>query len=422
MKKMYILRYIFAALVAVITLGGCEKKPVCPGGPGCEPAEGSHTFIMYAVADNNLWRFLRGNINMAMTAVAEGLPGNSRVVVYYDGLTDYNGNRKTLLTEIVKEGSTAVERVLKTYGEQNSVDPAVMNSVLEDIAYFAPAEVYGISFLGHGTGWFPPELNNLKQPMSGDPAVPEHDLRRRENSLTRAYGPDGTVYMSSEDLVSGLAAIDFDYIIFDVCFMSSVELLYDLRNSASYIMASPAEVMGNGIPYHKLLPVLFNRAYRIDQRLSSAVDAVTNHYLTVESTKSAAFTVVATAALPTLAESVRNIFASAPRNPRLEEIQSLELLSPNHAFFDLKDYMKNITSDAGTEANLAYAEFEKALSEAVLAERHTPEIYSALGTGFSGGFFNAGKVCGLSSYIPRDYLPVTQAAYYETEWGKYIRP
>lgn len=409
------------AVVAALTLSGCEKEPVCPGGPGCEPAEGSHTFIMYAVADNNLWRFLRGNINMAMTAVAKGIPENSRVLVYYDGKTDYTGNRKTTLTEIVSEGNAVVEKVLKTYDEQNSVDPAVMNRVLEDAAYFAPAEVYGISLLAHGTGWFPPELNNLKQPMSGD-VVLEHDLRRRENSLTRAYGPDNTAYMSSKDLIQGLSAIDLDYIIFDVCFMASVELLYDLRNNAPYIMASPVEVMGNGIPYHKLIPVLFNRSYRIDQRLSSAVNTITDHYLTVETTHSASFTVIATVALPALADAVRDIFATDPSEPELGEIQSLEVLSPNHAFFDLKDYMKNITADAGAEAQRAYAAFEKALSDVIVAERHTPEIYSALGTGLSGGFFDATNVCGISSYIPRDYLPVTQKAYYETEWGSYIRP
>lgn len=414
-------RNIIVLLLSLTLLAGCEKEPACPGGPGCEPTEGSHTFVMYAVGNNNLWRFLRGNINMAIEAVAKGIPANSRVLVYYDGPLDYLGNSRTALTEIVREGNGAVERVLKTYDEQNSADPAVMNAVWEDVEYFAPAEVYGAAFLGHGTGWFPPELNNLKQPRSGS-NVPEHDLRRPENSLTRAYGPDGTVYMSTEDMARGLAPIHFDYLIFDVCFMASAEFLYELRDNADYIVASPAEVMGNGIPYHKLIPVILNRSYGMERRLANAVNTIVGHYMEAESYKSASFTVVATAALPALADAVKGVFASAPDEPRLEEIQSLEVLAANHAFFDLKDYMQNITSGAGAESKAAYSVFETALANVIVAERHTPTIYSALGAGLTGGFFDASKVSGISSYIPRDYLPVTRAAYYATSWGKYVRP
>lgn len=73
--------------------------------------------------------------------------------------------------------------------------------------------------------------------MSGEPYI-EHDLRRPDNALTRAYGPDGEEYMSAGDLAEGLSEIKFDYVIFDVCFMSSIELLYDLKDNARYILAS----------------------------------------------------------------------------------------------------------------------------------------------------------------------------------------
>ena len=35
--------------------------------------------------------------------------------------------------------------------------------------------------------------------MSGESYI-EHDLRRPDNALTRAYGPDGEEYMSAGDL------------------------------------------------------------------------------------------------------------------------------------------------------------------------------------------------------------------------------
>lgn len=190
------IRRTFLVVATAAAFVGCTKGPVCPGGPGCEPTEGSHTFLIYAVTNNNLWRYIRGNVNMAMEAVRAGLPADTRVLVYWDGLTNYTGESKTVLTEIVKENGEVIERVLKQYGEQDSTDPAVMKAVLQDVQYYAPAEVYGISLHGHGTGWFPPELNNLRQPMSGESYI-EHDLRRPDNALTRAYGPDGEEYMSA---------------------------------------------------------------------------------------------------------------------------------------------------------------------------------------------------------------------------------
>ena len=178
------IRRTFLVVATAAAFVGCTKGPVCPGGPGCEPTEGSHTFLIYAVTNNNLWRYIRGNVNMAMEAVRAGLPADTRVLVYWDGLTNYTGESKTVLTEIVKENGEVIERVLKQYGEQDSTDPAVMKAVLQDVQYYAPAEVYGISLHGHGTGWFPPELNNLRQPMSGEPYI-EHDLRRPDNGIWR---------------------------------------------------------------------------------------------------------------------------------------------------------------------------------------------------------------------------------------------
>ena len=73
------------------------------------------------------------------------------------------------------------------------------------------------------------------------------------------------------DISELAAAIDgsgvrFDYLLFDACFMSSVEALYDLRRAADYIVASPCEVMAHGFPYDTVIPSLFAddgaRSYR----------------------------------------------------------------------------------------------------------------------------------------------------------------
>lgn len=406
-----LVKNILLPVFAVFVMVGCEKETICPGGPGCEPTEDSHTFLMYMVAENNLSGLLRGNVNMAMFAVQKGLPANSRVLVYWDGYT------MTTLSEIIVKDGTAVEKVLKTYDKQNSVDPKVMNQVMEDVKYFAPAEVYGIAMGSHATGWFPPELNNLQQPR-GVAYAQEHNLMRPEGALTRAFGADGSNYMSIPDLAKGLSPIDFDYIITDACFMSSVEALYDLRNSADYMLSSPVEVMGAGIPYDEIVPVIFNRLYTLEQRLASVSSTVIDYYLR-QTYKSAAFTLIKTSEIGALADAAKAVYAAGLQDIDISRVQPLELLAPDHAFFDLKDYLSQATANGSAEAKAAFVNFDKALSKVILYESHTPTIYSALGR---GGTFNAERFCGMSTYIPREKFPVTRAKYFETEWARYTQP
>lgn len=45
-------------------------------------------------------------------------------------------------------------------------------------------------------------------------------------------------------------------LVFDTCFMSSIEVLYEMRNSFDYIVSSPTEVLATGFPYKKKVSYL----------------------------------------------------------------------------------------------------------------------------------------------------------------------
>ena len=40
-----------------------------------------------------------------------------------------------------------------------------------------------------------------------------------------------------------------EYILFDDCYMSSIEVAYELKDVADYLIASTCEVMAYGMPY-----------------------------------------------------------------------------------------------------------------------------------------------------------------------------
>ena len=47
--------------------------------------------------------------------------------------------------------------------------------------------------------------------------------------------------------------MSMNYILFDDCYMSTVEVAYDLREVTNYLIASTSEMMAYGMPYHKIL-------------------------------------------------------------------------------------------------------------------------------------------------------------------------
>ena len=82
--------------------------------------------------------------------------------------------------------------------------------------------------------------------------------------------------MNIEDLVTILSADavpHFDFVLFDACFMQSIEVAYALRNFTDYYIGSPTEIPGPGARYDVLVPALFsdgevalNIQYELDRR------------------------------------------------------------------------------------------------------------------------------------------------------------
>ncbi len=202
--------------------------------------------------------------------------------------------------------------------------------------------------------------------------------------------------------------------------MSSVELLYDLRDVTDYIVASPTEIMIAGMPYEKLIPEIFSTAenYDIKERLAKISDIFVEYYESGEAYpndehKSATIAVTETSKIDALAAAVRDVFQAGVTEPNIADIQYLEKLY-NHAFFDLSDYIHNICND-----EVLLGRFDKALKDMTIFEDHTRFVFSGYG---GTGNFEAKNVCGISSYIPREQFPVTRQAYYDTAWAKFTQP
>jgi hypothetical protein len=223
--KLKHLLFIFCTIFAFCSCNK-EDEPVQP-----EENLSPRTVIMYLIADNSLDSDFIQNIY----DLEEGLSADTKlpqgtVVVYYDGKTSFAGNSVPMLIkyEVDANGKLTTKReVIKTYEEQNSCNPTVITQVLKDAVSLCPASSYALTIGSHAGGWLPTDYN------------------------TRWFGDDYGNRMDIPDLAEGIenSGIHFDYLLSDACLMSQIEVIYELRNAADYLILSPAEVMGHGFPY-----------------------------------------------------------------------------------------------------------------------------------------------------------------------------
>ena len=388
----------------LLLCAGCVKDELY-----VEPSK--RALVLYVVAHNNIENYLRRNIEETIAAVTPDFPSDGRVVVYYDGRSQTTGRDTVVLFEM-RRNYPYGGRLLKNYDQQNSVDPEVMQRVMGDIRSMVPSDRYGLVMSSHGLGWFHTDVEKVSDlyRMRRSGVSAEHRFVPMAGAEpTRWMGDDDGAHMSSGDLARGLSPIHFDFILLDACFMSSIEVLYDLRNSADYVIASPTEIMAQGFPYRHIVPMFFDGKSSLEDVCRTFVEYYDGGGSGTY--RSASVALVKMSALDALAESVRAVFAAGTDEADAGAIQPLESLA-NHAFFDLRAYIRDVCRDA-----TLYSAFEARLREVVVYESHTETIYSAY-----GGFFAAEDLCGISSYIPRATSPVNRARYYETAWAQYTRP
>ena len=426
-------------LLLLCSLVGCGSQEVVV----LNGSEVEHTLVMYLIANNNLETSIYKNALDAEDGMVGASP-STRLVIYLDKRDE------TVLYEVrylpYGDGDEHIRycKELKRYPEQTSTTPEVMRSVLEDVKRLAPSRSYGLVMSGHGTGWFPKPSSGTSYDQQKVAVRPEYEFNyERFMPETRAmgydlvmgedgkYGRTDESFISSAEILQGLSPIHFEYIIFDACFMSSVEFLYDLRHAADYIVASPVEILGVGLPYVEIVGSLMSRGHDV----RSIPDVVKEVYLRdniFTATKSLALAVIDCSQLEPLAEVVAEVYAAArvgdykntiAQKVDMEQMQVLDRMRPA-AFYDLEDYVCALAGEGALKE-----QFLEALNRAVVNVAHTDDIYSYgySPDGFSVGYdFIEQKVggvldlCGVSTYIPCRDLPITLSHYFATDWAKKI--
>lgn len=350
--------HLLISLILLLTLGSCHEEPEAP--KSCRS-----TLLVYMEARNDL---SSNAVKDLYEMMAAEIPADCRLLVY---CSTYDP--QPVLFEI-KNGN---KNQLKSWPEDSSaVDPKQMDEVIAEARRQAPSDEFGIVFWSHSSGW--------KQTMN----------------KARAFGLENNYrQMSITDLAEALTGKDIDYMIFDTCYMGCVEVAYELRLCADWMVASVCEVPLNGMPYDKVLPQLFDETESLPVRLSRVIDTTVDSYLPGTTGCPSTMSLIDLSRMDALAEAVKNAPGQLPDD---YEPQVFSRNTPyKYMFCDFGQYFEAI---GGNPAVLA---------QTVVHERHTPKIW---------GTIPLTHCSGLSVYLPQLFpgYDYSSFEYSSLSWAKYL--
>lgn len=359
-----ILIVFFCALA--FTACGSDDEPTIP----TPPAE--RTVLVYMVADNNLGTGSYNNLdlNEMIEGASAGDLNDGRLLVYHNRPGTDSGN-SPLLIEVTETGLDT----LKLYPDDTtiySVEVERMREVIADAKALAPAEDYGIVFWGHATAWV--DIDTFS-----------------DTNRSRSYGTDRSKWMSLASMAKALDGEQLSFAYFDCCLMGTVEVAYELKNVTRYIVASPTELEGEGMPYNLNLKHFFAAG----EPDVVAMAETTFEYYNALSGRSCQMTVIDTSSLDALADATRAIFETQDSYPDgLSDVQALskKLSGTPYKYtlcrpvYDMEHYMEILTADNPD----LMSEWRTALENTVLYCATTAKEFTGI---------QIKRYCGLGSYV-----------------------
>ena len=375
------IRFLFCALAMALTLFSCKKAET----EEIVVVKRPKTVLLYMVANNNLSYDAENSISRLQNGYIPAEEGNLLVYKHCAGMDP-------VLLHIKKgEQGTVVADTAYRFPPRVSATKSALTQALNVTQALFPADSYGLILWSHGTGWIPPLASSSSAAQEVSGSAPQ-----------RTFGLDGKVELEIRDLAQAIP-YKLSFMLMDACFMGGIETAYEVKDSVDYYIGSPAEILTESFPYHKIMQHIF--------KSTPDYAAVCKEYYDYYNAKSGAersatVALMDCSKLAEVAEVAKRVFDQYG-----ERIASLDLslLQPyfrgsgSKYFYDLKDLV-----DAIADASLS-AEFAAALESAVPYKAATPYFIELPIRSF----------CGVSTYVPGNPADTKLADYYKQyKWNQ----
>ena len=355
-----------------------------PDGPDVPVTPVGQTVFMFFPWSNSLLSDFRRTVEDMQTVVAQRSMKDERIMVFMA-----TSEREAVLFELKKQNGRCLTDTLRRYNDRPFTSRQWLTSLFSEVMTLAPASRYGMVVGCHGLAWVPVQgQRNARKRLGSQEKIDEEDNLYKEERIDKEGEPNDLMHfevqgpvttrfiggtypetqIETTDLADAMADAGFhtEYILFDACYMSSVEVAYELKDVTHYLIASPTEVLSYGFPY-----ITMGKHLLGTPNYKGIVDSFISFY----SSYNLPYGTVAVTdctQLDALAAIAQQINAADAEQLVPNGVQIMDGYSPT-LFYDLGHLMS--LKDAGTVLTAAFAE---QLEKTVPYKGHTDQYFTAL--------------------------------------------
>ena len=229
-------KYILYLLLPRLVMTGCSND-------SDDSNRARRTIMVYFNAENNLYVAAAEDL-LEMVEGSKTLASDCNLLVYFDFI-DENNNPNIPTIYSLKNGNMTK---VKEYSSQDSSNPVVMLQVFRDMMSISPADEYATVFWGHGDG---PVIANSSNGLEVSFEDNEPDSYGADYNSNDVNKRTNVTYIDIPVLASKVMKQlpKQKFIFFDACCMQSIEVAYELRTCADYIIGATCETPSFGAPY-----------------------------------------------------------------------------------------------------------------------------------------------------------------------------
>lgn len=374
--------FIIATLFIVVGVS-CSNGD-SPDGPDVPVTPVGQTVFMFFPWSNSLLSDFRRTVEDMQTVVAQRSMKDERVMVFMA-----TSEREAVLFELKKQNGRCLTDTLRRYSDRPFTSRQWLTSLFSEVMTLAPASRYGMVVGCHGLAWVPVQgQRNARKKLGSQERIDEEDNLYKKERIDKEGEPNDLMHfevqgpvttrfiggtypetqIETTDLADAMADAGFhtEYILFDACYMSSVEVAYELKDVTHYLIASPTEVLSYGFPY-----ITMGKHLLGTPNYKGIVDSFISFY----SSYNLPYGTVAVTdctQLDALAAIAQQINAAAAEQLVPNGVQIMDGYSPT-LFYDLGHLMS--LKDAGTVLTAAFAE---QLEKTVPYKGHTGQYFTTL--------------------------------------------
>ena len=397
---------MFLFIVATCSFSACSKDDETP--PIVSPYVESRTVMVYMVAENSLNKNVWADVQEMLVGMNnDTLSANDRLVIYLDDVKlprIYVVDKTTKITQF-----SELVPVMTYENDVNSSSAEQLGTFIDYVKSNYPAESYGLVMWSHASGWTP---SNFSGDMYSETPTKRKSFGVDNGKNTTSNNGN---QMNIDDMASVLQGNAFDFIFFDACVMQTIEVAYELRDAAKWLIASPAEIPASGANYETMTRAMFLKDDYVNQMLTVYKQEYSNAYGIVVSA-------VNTEALDDYAAYMKSVVA-AHRSEMLNlNISSMlnyirygswTTTSPD--FLDMQGIMLKVLDDE------EYAQW-KGNTDKLITCVHTGRWYSGYPKSIIA--IDDAQCCGMAMFIPFEKYTYSYESfnekYLKTSWAKAV--